>query len=633
MLYGALNKNKALSIIALSFSLLGCGGGSDNTGDTSGAVDTNHAPVVNSPIGDVFTLKANTINLNIDGSSPLFTDSDGDELSYEIEVTPYAPWLTIINGFISAESPESGTYKVVITATDPSKLSTSYDFTLTVNSPPELKQAFDNQSLTVGSQFMWQLPLNDTHFIDVNDDEIKYEIVLSNSDIGLEVTDNSISGTPIVKGNVIVTIVATDIHNESTSTSFNLKINDTDPVATKPVNILLLIADDMGQDASAQYSLSSDVPNTPNLNALAQRGLVFENLWVNPVCSPTRATLLTGKYGIQTQVLSPGDVLDLSETTLHEQLKADAITQEYATALIGKWHLGDAFSDPNQSGIDYFAGLRSGGVQDYYDWPLIENGQMIDMTTYTTTEFTNRAINWLDSLSDETPWFLWMAYNAPHTPFHLPPSDLHNRKLSGTEEDIEANSRAYYLAAIEALDAEIGRLISSLGTETLENTVILFIGDNGTPGTVRDRNAPLSGAKGSINEGGIRVPMIVAGKGVERIAKRETALINGTDFYSTILDIAGQNVASINNSQSFTQLLKQSGGESRTHIFSQTDDAFTIRNARYKLIENKDSSKVLYDLQLDPAETSDLILGSNDASSILTELENILNSLKNQPKK
>ena len=159
--------------------------------------------------------------------------------------------------------------------------------------------------------------------------------------------------------------------------------NDADPTASGDTNILLIIADDLGLDALNGYSEGSVKPNTPNLDDLAASGLVFNNFWTNSVCSPTRSTILTGKYGFSTGVRSQGDEISSSETSLQSYINQ---SNEYATAIVGKWHLsGNRFSlNPEDMGIDYYAGLYSGAVSDYYNWNLTEDGVVTTQTEYAT---------------------------------------------------------------------------------------------------------------------------------------------------------------------------------------------------------------------------------------------------------
>ena len=224
--------------------------------------------------------------------------------------------------------------------------------------------------------------------------------------------------------------------------------NDADPTASGDTNILLIIADDLGLDALNGYSEGSIKPNTPNLDDLAASGLVFNNFWTNSVCSPTRSTILTGKYGFSTGVRSQGDEISSSETSLQFYINQ---SNEYATAIVGKWHLsGNRFSlNPEDMGIDYYAGLYSGAVSDYYNWNLTEDGVVTTQTEYATTKFTDLAIDWV--AAQTKPWFLWLAYNAPHTPFHAPPAAMHSQGALATDQaSINADPMPYYMASIEA---------------------------------------------------------------------------------------------------------------------------------------------------------------------------------------
>lgn len=495
------------------------------------------------------------------------------------------------------------------------------------NHAPELASVIPDQNATVGESFEFDASQDNQTFTDADGDTLSYTLTINQSGSGLDINGAVVSGTPSNSGSYTVSVTASD-GELSASTSFTIVIvaQDIEPTPQSK-NILLIIADDYGQDASAQYDLADDLPNTPTLNQLANEGLVFENLWVNPSCSPTRSSIISGKYGVRTDVLSPGDELALTEITLQEQLKADAQTSDYATALVGKWHLGNGVSGISDSGIDYFAGVLNGGLADYYDWSLTTFAGEEEITTYSTTEFTNRAIDWIDA--QQSPWFLWLAYNAAHTPFHLPPSDLHDRELSGDSADIEANERDYYLAAVESMDTEIGRLLASMDETTRANTVIFFIGDNGTPGRAKDRTAILREAKGSIYEGGVRVPVIVQGAGVERAGQREDALINGTDFYATILSLAGQTTETVHDSHNFESLLSDANAESaRDYIYTESIDGYTIRSERYKLIVNSDDSLELYDLVSDPSEASNLVNSGFDDE--LSELQAAVNAIRGE---
>lgn len=409
--------------------------------------------------------------------------------------------------------------------------------------------------------------------------------------------------------------------------------------AGKP-NILLIIADDQGLDASAQYSYSSDLPLTPTINALAEQGIVFDNVWATPACTTTRGTLITGQHGINSGISFVPAIMDSSTQTLQRYIKSLSQSSDYQTAVIGKWHLGGGspeLSHPIDSGVDYYAGTIKGTLDDYYNWELTEDGTNSTSTEYHTSKITDLAIDWLATQNQQQqPWFLWLAYVAPHSPFHLPPSDLHNRdQLTGTEADITANKREYYLAAIEAMDSEIGRLLNSLSTAERDNTLIVYIGDNGTPTGVIDANVySKTHSKGSLYEGGIRVPMVVSGKGVSRVNVRESALINSSDFYATFSNFVGGSLTQLNDSYSFLSLLEQSGTELRQYNYSEfeSDDVtgWTVRDQNHKLIEFSDGSQELYQVSNDLGEIDDLLLGNSDTSSYILDLSAQAKIIRNE---
>jgi len=396
---------------------------------------------------------------------------------------------------------------------------------------------------------------------------------------------------------------------------------DDDPIpnpggSSDQPNILLIIADDVGKDPMNGYSEGNRKASTPVLDELRTNGLEFSNFWSNPVCSPTRSTILTGKYGYHTGVLTAGGIIDPNENTLQSAL-SNGTNNAYSTAIIGKWHLSNnAMNEhPLDMGIDYYAGMWGGGVQDYYNWTLTENRTQSQETSYTTTKLTDLGIDWINDQSK--PWFLWMAYNAAHTPFHLPPSELTSaNNLTGDSTDIADNPLRYYLASIEAMDTEIGRMLNSLDAETRENTIILYIGDNGTPGQVSQAPYRNNGAKGSLYQGGVNNPMFVSGKGVERTGS-EDALVNSSDFFVSLLNIAGSPTSAQNNSVDFSSLLTNEGEGERSFAYAESNEGvlagWCIRNTEYKLIVKAGGEEHFFNLKDDPYEENDLLLGNLSA--------------------
>lgn len=388
-------------------------------------------------------------------------------------------------------------------------------------------------------------------------------------------------------------------------------------------NILFIIADDMGKDATQGFSEGSIKPNTPNLNRMKNEGLSFNNLWVYPTCSPTRASMITGKYGYRTGVKWASDELSQTEKILQKYI-AEETSDTYASAIVGKWHLsGENINiNPESFGLDYYAGLIRGAAQDYYQWQFYENGSVDLETEYITKVFTDLSIDWINSQSK--PWFLWLAYNAPHTPFHVPPSEMHSQDNLPTYID-GLDPMPYYMAAIEAMDYQIGKLLEGIPDDELDNTIIIFIGDNGTPNQVAQSPYSNSTVKGSLYQGGINVPMFISGAGVSMNGENNS-LICSSDIFSTIAELAGVNTSEIHDSKSFKTLLNN---ESKHRDFqyseknNDTDDLWTINNGEFKLIVNANGNEEMYNLLSDPYENNNLL-----NSTLTSEEENAKNDLE-----
>ena len=387
------------------------------------------------------------------------------------------------------------------------------------------------------------------------------------------------------------------------------------PQGDEKPNFLLIISDDQGVDASSQYAFSDDLPTTPNIDQLAGEGIVFDNAWATPSCTTTRGTLLTGLHGVNSGVETTPALLDTDLLTVQKLLGESG---EYQNGVFGKWHLAGGGNNadplhPNESGADYYAGNIAGTISDYYNWQETINGVTTTSTTYHTTEVTNQAIDWISE--QEGPWFSWVAYVAPHSPFHVPPADLHTQTLIGTEEDIAENPRPYFLAAIEAMDTEIGRLIDSLDPEDRDNTIIIFMGDNGTTRAVLDtRVFPASHGKTSLYEGGVRVPFVVSGAMVNGGNARESGLINTVDLLPTLSEAAGIAAPSEIDGVSFLPLLTgdaSANDEARqfnyTEFMGTNTNGYTVRDAQYKLIEFADGTRELYDVANDLREQTNLV--------------------------
>jgi arylsulfatase A-like enzyme len=299
--------------------------------------------------------------------------------------------------------------------------------------------------------------------------------------------------------------------------------------------------------------------------------------------------------------------IPITEKTLHAYLTDNNLG--YSHSIIGKWHLSNDGNTANQMGIDYYTGLVTGALQDYYQWNIFENGTTNQTSEYATTKFTDLAIDWIGQ--QDKPWFCWLAYTTPHTPFHLPPAGTHSQGNLPTDQgSIDADPMPYFLAMIENMDYEIGRLLNSMTTAERENTIIIFIGDNGTMRTVNQLPYRPKSSKGSLYQGGVHVPMVIAGKGVSRVGEREAALVNVTDLFTTIANLAGANMETYQDSYAFNNLLTTTGSAKRNYNYAEISDVtsgYTIRNMEYKLIVNDDGTEEFYDLVTDAYETSDLL--------------------------
>ena len=375
------------------------------------------------------------------------------------------------------------------------------------NAAPIVASANAAQQARAAEAFRYDAAQGGATFSDADGDALSYSTAFTTAALGLSASGGEVSGTPSQAGSVTVEITASDGRGGEATDSFVIDVSEAVQAAAKP-SILFILSDDQGLDSSAQYSVSRDLPETPNLSAPADAGLIFDNAWVSPTCSPTRASLMTGQFASQTEVRAPGDALSSDATLLQTWMEEEAATQDYASAVIGKWHLGGGASGPNDLALDFFAGILRGSIQNYLNWDIVTNGMTADTTTYATTELTDRAIDWV--ADQDGPWFLWLAYNAPHTPFHLPPEALHSRTLSGSQDDIDANPRDDYLAAIEAMDTEFGRFWDSLDAQARADTVVIYLGDNGTPARVADGGTDLRGTKNTLCQGGIAAPLFVS---------------------------------------------------------------------------------------------------------------------------
>lgn len=384
-------------------------------------------------------------------------------------------------------------------------------------------------------------------------------------------------------------------------------------VAQEQPNILLIIADDMGIDVTPGFGLDGAKPVTPTLDSLRNAGITFTNCWAAPQCTPTRASIISGLYGIKTGVMDPPGPLDPEFTSIFNRAK-DA-NLDYDMSVIGKWHLAgnNNLDHPEEHGVDHYAGLFSSGVEDYYEWTKITNGVSSTVTEYTTSHLTDLAIDWVDNQSD--PWFLWLAHAAPHSPLQTPPEGLYTTEM--------VDNQTMFFAMIEAMDYEIGKLIHSLDENEKENTIVIFIGDNGTSNNV-GTFFPRGHNKGSIYEGGLRVPLIVSGKGVSREGETDESLIHAADLHMTILDLMSPAFeGGMNNSKSLKPLFTSEVSDFREINYADYEDdgvlVWASRTSQYKLIEDENGGQEFYDVISDLEESNNLINNLTTAQETIKE--------------
>lgn len=404
-------------------------------------------------------------------------------------------------------------------------------------------------------------------------------------------------------------------------------------------NVILIIADDVGTDYFGCYENHGDTASLPNISSLLSKGIRFQNAMSNPVCSATRAGMLTGRYSFRTGVggivggAGGSGTLDTAEVTIPRLL--NIYNPNIGKAQIGKWHLNQAMPSanlliPNKMGFQHFEGPFIGAITSYTNWTKYTNGVMSTVTTYATTEGVNNAISWIKT-QNNNPFFLWLAFNAPHEPLHLPPAGFYtNTTLTGTQQNINTHRKEYLIADLEALDHEIGRMFDSLQVlNLLDSTDFIFMGDNGnTPLTAQ--NVDTSRAKGTIYQYGVHEPFIIAGPSVINPGRVSDALVNTADVFATVNELMGnmnwQAQIPANkpvDSKSILPVILNQSTTIRpwafTEIFSITpsvNNGKAIRNMDYKLLSFDDGHQEFYNLSIDTNELNDLLLGSLNATEI-----------------
>ena len=400
--------------------------------------------------------------------------------------------------------------------------------------------------------------------------------------------------------------------------------------AAEPVkkpNIVYIVADDLGWK-DVGFNGCTDI-KTPNLDKLAAEGVKFEQFYAQPMCTPTRAALMTGRYpnryGLQTAVIPSVSTygLDTSEWLLPQALKEAG----YQTAIVGKWHLGHADKKywPKQRGFDYQYGAMIGeldyftheehGVLDWYrdNKPVREKG-------YTTQLIGNDAVRYINARKAGTPFYLYLTFNAPHTPYQAPPDYIDRYQT------IEDPTRRTYAGMVACLDDEIGRVVAALDKKGIrDNTLIVFQSDNGGTrnamfaGVMADMskvklpcdNGPYREGKGTLYEGATRVCAMANWPGHIPAGVTVKEMIHVVDMYPTIAKLAGASTAKAKPLDGLDVWLAISQGQPspRTEIVYNIEPfRAAVRQGDWKLIWRTllPSAVELYDLAQDPSEKNNV---------------------------
>ena len=390
-----------------------------------------------------------------------------------------------------------------------------------------------------------------------------------------------------------------------------------------PVNVLWIVVDDMGfGDLSATGRTNFA---TPNIDRIAREGVFLEHARVYPVCTATRAALLTGhspqRNGLE-GVLLPGSTAGLKATSTGAAKEFKAAG--YRTALIGKWHCGDtAAAHPNAQGFDDFFGFLWGETGYYTHTKEVDgvdeldfhqNGTTSDIKGYTTDLYGTRAISFLRE-NQSRPFFLMLSYNAPH--YYLDaPAEYQNRYTGGAAAKL-------YAGAMNALDDSVGRVLDELDRLGLaDNTLVVFTTDNGAPAG-EGKNLPYAGAKNSLMEGGVRSPLSVRLPGVIPAGHRCRQNFSAIDLLPTSLALAGVTTGTAFEGKNRAALLTSSSATNTDPVCMRyTYGGKVLRlsikeNWKLHYDENTGATS-LYDLGADPAESTDLAAGNPEK---VTELK------------
>lgn len=378
----------------------------------------------------------------------------------------------------------------------------------------------------------------------------------------------------------------------------------------KKPNIVLILADDQGW-GDLSSSGNTDL-ETPNIDALAKYGVSFDNFYVQPVCSPTRAELLTGRHFPRTGVYSTsagGERMDYDETTLAEILKKAG----YRTAAYGKWHNGTQPPyHPNAQGFEDFYGFASGHWGNYFSPMLEHNGKPVHGNGFLVDDLTEHGLTFVEKNKDK-PFFLYLPFNTPHSPMQVPDEywdrfkDKNIRMHSG-EEDVKVAENSDFnkaaLAMVENIDYNVGRIMAKLRKLYLEeNTIVIYLTDNG-PNSFR-WNGDMRGIKGSTDEGGVRTPFYIQWKDSLPAGKKIPQIASALDILPTLSKLAGVSPVTAKpiDGKDLTPLLFEENPKWEDRlIYNHWNGKTSVRTQKYRL----DAENQFYHIENDRGQKTDI---------------------------
>lgn len=389
-----------------------------------------------------------------------------------------------------------------------------------------------------------------------------------------------------------------------------LAIITTSCLAQRKPNVILILTDDQGWGDLSLHG--NPWVETPNLDKLAKSGERFSYCYVSPLCAPSRASLLTGRYHLKTGVISVSkslEILNSDETTIGELFKGNG----YSTGIFGKWHNGQHYPNrPNDQGFDEFLGFNAGHWSNYFNTDLNHNGKTVQTKGYITDVLTDAALQFINK-NKSKPFFCYIPFNAPHSPHQVPGKYFDKYKAKGLDNELSS-----IYGMVENVDDNVGRILAYLTKNDLdENTIIIFLSDNGPNGN--RYNGEMKGIKGSVHEGGVKVPFFISWKNhipSNKIIQKPIAHI---DLYPTLVElcklneIPGKPLDGI----SFASLILHGvdtitkDRNLYTHVnfmeIPVTHNAGGFRNTRYRFVFENNKPQ-LYDLLNDPREQVDISL-------------------------